>query len=57
MALHLPPKRPSDLQVFVAHLELALESRFELVSDEMTPADALKAVLDSVADARQELGW
>jgi hypothetical protein len=59
-ALHLPPKKPSDAQQFAAHLELALETRFELFDKyrtDTTAADALKAVLDSVADARKEMGW
>jgi hypothetical protein len=59
-ALHLPPKKPSEAQAFAAHLELALETRFELFEahhEDATLADVLKAVLDSVTDARKEMGW
>jgi hypothetical protein len=57
VALHLPPKKPSDVQVFVAHLELALEARVEAMSDDATGRDAMRAVLDCVAEARREMGW
>jgi hypothetical protein len=59
-ALHLPPKKPSELQQFVRHLEGALEARFELFEihyEDATLADVLKAVLDSVVEARKEMGW
>jgi hypothetical protein len=58
-ALHLPPKKPSELQQFVKHLEGALEARFEMADahGDMSAEDALKAVLDSVAEARKEMGW
>jgi hypothetical protein len=59
-ALHLPPAKPSELQRFVRHLEGALEARLELFEahhDDATLADVLKAVLDSVTEARKEIGW
>jgi hypothetical protein len=57
-ALHQPPAKPSELQVFIRHFEGALEARFDLAADmPMRPADALKAVLDSVVEARKEMGW
>lgn len=57
-ALHLPPKKPSELQQFIAHFEGALEARYELWrDDDATPGDAVKAILDAVAEARKEMGW
>ena len=59
-ALHLPPKKPSELQTFVKHLEDALEARIELIGNglpEPSPFDVLRALHDSVVEARKEMGW
>lgn len=55
-ALHLPPKKPTELQQFITLLINALQVRLEICADGgSTPADILKAVTDSVIDARNQL--
>lgn len=50
-------KISADLKLFITYFEEALEARFEVMHDAPArPADVLKAVLDSVAEARKELG-
>jgi hypothetical protein len=59
MPLHLPPiKRASEVQRFVAHFEGALEARLELADDaQMTPSDTVAMILNSLIEARKEMGW
>lgn len=58
MALHLPPKKPSELEAWTGHLVLALESRLDLADDaQMTPSDCVAMVLNAIVDARKEMGW
>jgi hypothetical protein len=55
--LRLPPKPPSDAEIFSGHFLLAIENRFELAGPSMTPVDAVTIVLSALEEARKEMGW